>query len=114
MSDRVTQALLITVNVAYDAIYGGETLLNRALIALSKSGLHSASIVCTADQREKITAQLRLVAHRLLLRCDVVEKRTEESLAHVIIRATQRWQDTFCLFTVDAIVHPTLFSQARQ
>ena len=114
MSEMITRALLITVNAAYGAVYGGETLVNRALIALSKSGVRSATIVCQAGEREKITALIHHVAHRLLLRFDIVEKRADEPLAHALVRATEQWQGAFFLFTTDAIVHPTFFTQARR
>ena len=48
MSDGITRALLITGHAPCETVYGGEILLNRALIALSKSGIRSATIVCQA------------------------------------------------------------------
>jgi phosphatidylglycerophosphate synthase len=95
MSDGITQALLITVHAPYATVYGGEILLNRALIALSKSGIRSATIVCQAGQREQITSLIRLITHRLQLHFDIVEKRTDESLAHVLMRATEQWHEVF-------------------
>ena len=114
MSDEITKALLITVNAPYATVYGGETLLTRALIALSKSRIRSAIIVCQAGQREQITSLIHQATHRLQLHCDIVEKRGDESLAHTLTRATAQWHEAFFLFTVDTIVHPTLFTQVRQ
>ena len=57
----ITRAVLLAVNTAptratYDAVYGGEPLLNRALVALSKTGIRSVWIICHEGHREKIAA----------------------------------------------------------
>jgi hypothetical protein len=56
MNEGIAKAVLIAVNAepakaAYHSAYGGETLLNRALIALSKSGVRSGKIICRDGQR---------------------------------------------------------------
>ena len=114
MSDGITRALLITGHAPCETVYGGEILLNRALIALSKSGIRSATIVCRAGQREQIISLIRPVTHRLQLHFDIVEKRTDESLAAALTRASEQWHEAFFLFPADTLVHPTFLTQARQ
>ena len=57
----ITRAVLLAATTAptkatYDAVYGGEPLLTRALVALSKAGIRSVWIICHEEYREKIVA----------------------------------------------------------
>ncbi|MBI3796476.1 MAG: CDP-alcohol phosphatidyltransferase family protein [Deltaproteobacteria bacterium] len=115
----VCQAVLLALNTetasaAYDWVYGGETLLNRALIALSKSGIRSVKIICRSGQREKIASMITAIRQRVSCEYEIVECRSTESLSEIIARAVEKWDDLFFLFEIDKIVHPTFFVQAAQ
>src|SRR5262245_60660003 len=72
----ITRAVLLAVNTAptnatYDAVYGGEPLLTRALVALSKTGIRSVWIICHEGHREKIAALIRTARARVALDYDI-------------------------------------------
>ena len=72
----ITRAVLLAVNTAptkatYDAVYGGEPLLTRALVALSKAGIRSVRIICHEGDREKIAALIATARTRLALDHDI-------------------------------------------
>jgi len=119
MNDRIAKAVLIAVGTklagaTYDSVYGGETLLNRALIALSKAGIHSVKIICRDGQREKITSMIDSVRKRLSLEYEIWQLTSAEILSETILQAVEKWDGTFWLFETDKIVHPTFFAQAVQ
>lgn len=119
MNTKVTHALLLAFNaestgVAYDAVYGGETLLNRALIALSKSGVRQIGIVCAEGQRARLETLIATVRHRLALAYEIVERHAGAALAEQVARLVETWREPFLLFACDKIVHPTLLTQAVQ
>lgn len=119
MTGLITKAVLIALNTepagaAYDSIYGGETLLNRALIALSKSGIQVVKIICRDGQREKIAATIDAVRARISLDYEILELGSVEILSQKIAHAVEKWGDAFLLFETDKIVHPTFFQQAGQ
>lgn len=114
MSEDITQAVLITVNTNYDGVYGGEMLLNRALVASSKAGIRTATIVCQPHQREKIAALIDRVDHRLALHYDIIVLQPQETLGEAVVRVTAQWHGSFLLFATDLIVHPSFLTQARR
>ncbi len=80
MDEFIAKAVLIALNTepadaAYDSVYGGETLLNRALIALSKSDIRVVKIICHDSQREKIALMI-----------DSVPKLIKSSIQQFLIR----------------------------
>src|SRR5215510_10015385 len=119
MNEGIAKTVLIAVNmepaeVAYDSVYGGETLLNRALIALSKSGMRSVKIICRDGQREKIASMIDSVRERISLEYEILELKSTEILSEKISRAVEKWEKPFLLFETDKIAHPTFFDQAVQ
>jgi len=119
MAEFITKAVLITFNTeptkaAYDSVYGGETLLNRALIALSKSGIQIVKIICHEGQREKIAAMIEAVRSRITLDYEILPLAPTEILSQKIAYAVAEWHDAFLLFETDKIVHPSFFHQAKQ
>jgi len=59
MNNRITKSILFVLNsdhagVPYSAVYGGETLLNRALIAMSKAGLRWVNIICLEGHQQHL------------------------------------------------------------
>lgn len=119
MADRISKSLLLALNtdlanVTYDAVYGGETLVNRALIALSKAGVRDVKVICSDGQREHLSTLLSAVRRRLTLDYEIVELRAGEALTEKIARLIEPWNDPFLFFTSDNIVHSTLMTQAVQ
>jgi len=119
MAEFISRAVLLALNTestgaTYDAVYGGETLLNRALIALSKSDIRFAQIICHDGQRTKIESMINSVRKRILLEYEIGELKSDEILSEKISRAVEKWEDSFLLFETDKIVHPTLFRQVAK
>ncbi len=119
MNEGIAKAVLIAVNTepvkaAYHSAYGGETLLNRALIALSKSGVRSVKIICCDGQREKIASIIDSVRKRISLEYEILQLKPAEILSKTILHAVEKWEDPFLLFETDKVVHPTFFAQAVQ
>ena len=96
----ITRAVLLAVNTAtkatYDAVYGGEPLLTRALVALSKAGIRSVWIICHEGDREKIAALIGKARTRLALDYDICPIRTGETLFEVVSRIVEQWDTSFC------------------
>lgn len=117
-NEIISKAVLIALNTgthgaSYDSVYGGETLLNRTLIAASKSGIQFVRIICPEDHRSRIVAQIdSLHKKRLALEYEILELRSGEWLSDKIALAVENWEDLFLLFETDKIVHPTFLNQA--
>jgi phosphatidylglycerophosphate synthase len=119
MSVVISKAVLLTVrtetrSVACDAVYGGETLLNRALVALSKSGIRMVKIICPKGQPQQLETIIDAVRKRLRLTYEIWELQSTQSLSENIIHVVKGWDERFLIFAVDKIVHPSLFQQALQ
>src|SRR5215475_3391657 len=116
MNNRITKSILFALNsdhtsVAYSAMYGGETLLNRALIALSKAGVQWVNIICPEGCGQRLEEMISIVRPRLALDYAIMELRAGEALSEKIARLTESWDEPFFLFAADKIVHPTFFMQ---
>jgi hypothetical protein len=115
----ITRAVLLAVNTAptkatHDAVYGGEPLLTRALVALSKAGLRSVWIICHEGDREKIAALIATARTRLALDYDICPIRSGETLSEVVSRIVEEWDTSFLLFETNKVVHPTFFAQVTK
>ena len=115
----ITKAVLLALNRApteptYDAVYGGEPLLIRALVALSKAGIQSARIICHEGHREKIAALIGTAGSRVALDYDISPIRTDEMLSETVSHLVEQWDTSFLLFETNKVVHPTFFTQATQ
>jgi phosphatidylglycerophosphate synthase len=115
----ITKAVLLALNAApskatYDAVYGGEPLLTRALVALSKAGIRSVGIICHEGHREKIEALVGTARTRVALDYDIAPIRTGETVSEVVSRLVEKWDASFLLFETDKVVHPSFFAQAAQ
>ena len=112
----ITKAILLAVNAApteatYDAVYGGEPLLIRALVALSKAGIRSVQIICHQGHRERIGALIGTARARVALDYDISPIRTGETVSEVVARVVEQWDTSFLLFETNKVVHPTFFAQ---
>src|SRR5215510_4433239 len=117
--ELVGKAVLLAFNTeaagaTYDCVYGGETLLNKALIALSKSGVQAVKIICRGSQREKLALMIEAIRHRIACDYEFVELPSTALLSETIARAVEKWEDVFFVFAIDKIVHPTFFAQAGE
>ncbi len=117
MNDLIAKAVLIALNTepvgaAYDSVYGGETLLNRTLIAMSKAGIRLVQIICADGQREQSEFMINSVRKRIALEYRVSELKSDEMLSKKISSVVGNWDDAFLIFETDKIVHPTFFDQA--
>ena len=115
----ITRAVLLAVNTAptratYDAVYGGEPLLNRALVALSKTGIRSVWIICHEGHREKIAALIGKARTRAALDYDISSIRTGETVSEVVSRLVEQWDTSFLLLETNQVVHPTFLAQLAQ
>ena len=115
----ISKAVLLALNTApgearYDAVYGGEPLLVRALVALSKAGIRSARIICHDGHRETIAALIGTARTRVTLDYDIVPMRIDERLSEEVSRLVENWDTSFLLFETNKVVHPTLFAQVAQ
>jgi len=115
----ITRAVILAANTAptkatYDAVYGGEPLLTRALVSLSKAGIRSVWIICHEEDREKIATLIGKARTRLALDSDICPIRTGETLSEVVSRIVEQWDASFLLFETDKVVHPTFFAQVAQ
>src|SRR6187399_1214197 len=115
----ITKAVLLALDTAptearYDAVYGGEPLLTRALVALSKAGIRSVWIICHERQRENIAALIKRARTRLAVDYDISPIRPGEMLSETVSRLVEQWDTAFLLFETNKVVHPTFFAQLAQ
>jgi phosphatidylglycerophosphate synthase len=114
----IVKAVLIALNtdlqkVSYDSVYGGETLLNRALIAMSKSGIRFVVIICREGYRGKIQNLTQSIYEkRLALDYEIQELNADEKLSDKLCHVTESWDDAFLIFETDKIMHPSFLNQA--
>ncbi|MGN6734885.1 MAG: hypothetical protein ACTHMB_23390, partial [Candidatus Binatia bacterium] len=90
----IPKAVLLALNTEpsgaqYDAVYGGEPLLIRALVALSKAGIRSARIICHEGHREKIAALIGRARTRIALDYDISPMHTGETLSEAVSRIVE-------------------------
>lgn len=91
--------------------YGGETLLGRSLVVLSKSGFRHVVII--GEERQKIIIEkiVRSVSHRLKFNHTFAERISGAPLNETILKSAEQWNESFILFECGKIIHPTLISQ---
>ncbi len=119
MSEQINQhiskaVVVISSEPGFDVFktrYGGETLLGRSLIVLSKSDIRDVLIIGPAIHRKSIDKATQSVRQRLKFEFHVVETNTGESLTDALLRATGQWNENFILLDCGKIIHPTLISQ---
>jgi phosphatidylglycerophosphate synthase len=115
-SNTLHNALLIAINPQYrsivtDVLYGGETLLNRCMIAMSKSGIQSVVIVAAPGTTDKIKEMIRTVDHRLNLKYEVTELQQGQILSDKIRSVASGWNKGFLMYEADKFMHPTFLQQ---
>lgn len=114
--NRITKALILALtsqqrNSNFDMLYGGETILNRSLVAMSKSGIKNAIIIADAGTKEKLNQMIRKVHHRLALSYEIIELTPDQMLSDKIREVSATWSDGFLFYETDKIIHPTFLNQ---
>lgn len=114
---QIKHAVLLVLNThegnsGYEAVYGGETLLNRSLVAMSKSGIQKAAIITNRGYKDKLERMIRQVRHRLTLDYDVTELAREQFISEKIMEVTAKWNEPFLMYEADKFMHPTFLNQA--
>ncbi len=106
----ITNALIISTNPEdFTNQYGGETLINRCLIALSKSGFKMVHLLCSPGEKSNILESLSKVnPTRLQLNYEVNEF---HNLRESILLACARWGQNFLICESRILLHPTLLTQ---
>ncbi|KAB2877972.1 CDP-alcohol phosphatidyltransferase family protein [bacterium] len=115
--DQIKNAVILASNThqgnsSYDTVYGGETLLNRCLIAMSKSGITSAVVIAHPGCKNKIEKTIEAVKHRLMLDYRVTELSQNQILSEKIMEVSSNLNGAFLMYKTDKFMHPTFFKQA--
>ncbi len=108
-----TRAILLAFNAnngkaSYHAYHGGESVLGRALVALSKSGFRAAIVATGVGRKEHVERLIGEVRHRLSLTAEVHEMTDAASIGSLL----ENTDEPFLLLETDKILHPTLLKQA--
>lgn len=93
-------------------IIGGENLIGRTLIALSKAGLRNVVILCEPGSKDRVT---RLIANVRPSRISVgwQIREIESDLRSTVAAVAGAWDTRFLFLHTDAIWHPTLLEPMR-
>src|SRR5262245_26367306 len=114
----ITKAVLLAhmapAEATYDAVYGGEPLLTRALVALSKAGLRSVKLIWREGHREWNAVLIGKARARVALDYDISSIRTGETVYEVVSRLVEQWDTSFLLLETNKVVHPTFLAQLAQ
>ncbi len=114
--NKITKAVILALtsqhrNSSFDLLYGGETILNRALVAMSKSGIREVVIISTAGNVEKFRQMIGKVKHRLALHYEISELTSDQMLSDKVKEVSATWSDGFLFYETDKIIHPTFLNQ---
>ena len=91
-------------------LFGGETLLGRSLIALSKSGIESATILCRDGVRETLEDLISKVnPRRITLSIKIHE--TDDTIGHALGNLASGSSEPILLFPLKSILHPSMLTQ---
>lgn len=117
LSNSIQNAILIatkphTTQPLYEILYGGETLLNRSLIAMSKSGILNVTIIAPPGFKDKFEKMIQKVKHRLVLEYSITELEHDQILSNKVKEAVSSWKNHFLFYEIDKIMHPTFLKQA--
>lgn len=97
---------------SFDAVHGGESLLGRALVASSKSGMDCVYIVAMPKDRPKIDLLIDEVRARVLSKITVLEVRSDSDVLEPLSRISVSPGASFLMADVDAILHPSFLKPA--
>ncbi len=90
--------------------YGGENLIARSLIALSRSGFVDCPVICAPAQVKTVRKIIKKVRKRVSCDCPIIEK--TGSLTEAFRLAVSAYAH-YVLFVADKIMHPSLLEQIR-
>lgn len=115
----VKDLILITTNsghgsASFHAVHGGETLLGRALVAASKSGMETAYIVGLRSDASLLNRLIDEVRHRLTLRMEFCLIDAATNISATLEGLAHRLSGTVMMVDADKILHPSFLGQAVQ
>ncbi|MBL7994807.1 CDP-alcohol phosphatidyltransferase family protein [bacterium] len=93
----------------YDSVYGGETLLNRALIALSKSGISEVILAAHFGHGKRIEAGIENIRKRINLNYTILEFTKSDGFLQRLKQAVALWDEPFLMFELHSLYHASLF-----
>jgi phosphatidylglycerophosphate synthase len=110
----MTSAIILAFNVNsrqsnYYSYHGGETLLNRQLVALSKSGFQKVWILTCPGESERMTGLIQEVSKRVRLAYTIIET-PGDNLGEIFSSVTKTVDGDILLFRSDLMIHPTLLN----
>ncbi|NUN47181.1 CDP-alcohol phosphatidyltransferase family protein [bacterium] len=99
----------------FDTLYGGETLIGRALVAMSKSGMKYVTIICRMSDRTLIERCVKEVdAERISVSPTIHSMDDDVNLSKAVNEITKSSESTWMLMTYDKIIHPTFILPVRE
>lgn len=115
---KITKAVLSAFDIEnkstrYDSVYGGETLLNRALIALSKSGISEVIIMTRFGHRTHIESSIQNIRKRLNLNYTFLEFTKSDGFLLRLKQAVALWNEPFLMFELNCLYHASLFESIQ-
>lgn len=111
---KITRAVILAFDmksktVRYDSEYGGETLLNRSLVALSKSGISKVSLMIQEGQTENVEKNIQKINKRINLTITIHEITRSETCRAELNRIITDPEESFLMFDLTSIYHFSLF-----
>lgn len=101
-------------SVRYDEVYGGEILLNRSLVALSKSGFQYADLIVPYGHKKNVETVIRKIRKRIHLTVTIHEMTSSETLLPKLNRIIGDWNEPFLMFDLAGIYYASLFESINQ
>lgn len=99
-------------HASFDAVHGGESLLGRALVASSKSGMECVYILAMPKDRPKIDRLIDEVRARVLSKITVFEAQPDSDISGSLSTISVSPGAHFLVADVNAILHPSFLKPA--
>lgn len=111
---KITRAMILAFDteskiVRYDSEYGGETLLNRSLVALSKSGLSDVHLMIQPGDRKRVESIIKKIRKRINLAITFHEISQSEMCPAELGRIGGEPHEPLLVFDLSSLYHFSLF-----
>ena len=111
---KIKQAVVLAFDtgnksVRYDSIYGGETLLNRSLVALTKSGLSDVHLMIQPGDRKRVELIIQKIRKRISLSITLHEISRSEKCPAELGRIGGEPDEPILVFDLSSLYHFSLF-----